>query len=143
MDLSHLKTDWISFVIAAVILMPTGILLGSAFGLLESPQSRLQSWPMALGLFILGVYFYLIMSHGLNLQQDRHEGIAKTLDVSAIASIRNFKIYLATSVYVSLALVAGSLLKGIGFIAALPFLFYCSYFVFKQMKEAGSFNRSK
>ena len=93
-DLSHLQNDWISFIITAVILMPTGILLGSAFGVLESPQSRFESWPMALGLFILGVYFFLILSHGLILQQERHQGIARTLDVAALASIKNFKTYI-------------------------------------------------
>ncbi|MGE5085146.1 MAG: hypothetical protein ACM3MG_02530, partial [Bacillota bacterium] len=33
-DLSHLKKDWVSWIITAIILMPTGILMGSAFGLL-------------------------------------------------------------------------------------------------------------
>lgn len=142
-DLSHLQNDWISFLITAVVLMPTGILLGSAFGVLESPQERLQSWPMALGLFILGVYFFLILSHGLILQRERHEGIAKSLDTAALASIKNFKTYLAVSFYVSLALVVGSLLKGIGFIVALPFLFYCDYFAFKYVKEKGVFEKKK
>ena len=142
-DLSHLQNDWISFIITAVILMPTGILLGSAFGVVESPQSRFESWPMALGLFILGVYFFLILSHGLILQQERHQGIARTLDVAALASIKNFKTYLAASFYIGIALVIGSLLKGVGFVIALPFLFYCDYFVFKVMKDKNAFDKKK
>lgn len=136
LDLTHLRSHWVSLLITAIILMPTGILLGSAFGLLQSPQNNWQSLPTSLGLFIMGIYFYMILSHGFNLQQERGIGIAKALDIAALVSIRNFKVYLIASFYISIALMIGGLLKGAGFVLALPFLFYVDYLIFSDLKDA-------
>ncbi|MDG0814739.1 hypothetical protein [Bdellovibrio svalbardensis] len=141
LDLSHFQNDWMSLIITAIILMPTGILLGSAFGLLQSPQEHWRTFPMSLGLFILGIYFFMILSHGFNLQQKLHGGIAKALDATALASIKNFKLYLVASFYTSVALMIGGLLKGVGFVLALPFLFYVGYFVFADMVNKDAFKK--
>lgn len=134
MNLSHLKDHLSSLLITSFILMPTGILLGSAFGLLESPQSRWQSLPMSMGLFMLGIYFYLILSHGFRLQQLKHQNIAKSLDIAALSSLKHLKLYLTASFYISIALLTGSLLHGVGFVLSLPFLFYSDYFVFNSVQ---------
>lgn len=141
LDLTHFRNDWMSLIITAIVLMPTGILLGSAFGLLQSPQDHWRSLPMSLGLFILGIYFYFILSHGFNLQQNQHSGIAKALDNAALTSIKNFKVYLSASFYVSIALMIGGLLRGAGFVLALPFLFYVGYYVFADLKNSSAFRK--
>ncbi len=141
MDLTHFRNDWMSLIITAIVLMPTGILLGSAFGILQSPEAHWRSLPTSLSLFILGIYFYMILSHGFNLQQRQRVGIARTLDMSALASVKNFKLYLVASFYVSVALMIGGLLRGAGFVLALPFLFYAGYYVFADMNSRDAFKK--
>ena len=142
MDLSHLKEDGLSFFLTSVIMMPTGILFGSAFGILESPQGQWQNLPFSLLLFILGVYFYFILSHGLRLKQQTSLSFVKAMDVTSLASIKNFRLYFPACFYVSLILMVASLLRGLGFIVALPILFYCSHFVFIRMKQGDCFKSS-
>lgn len=141
MDLTHFQHDWISLIITAVILMPTGILLGSAFGLLQDPQDHWRSLPTSLALFILGIYFFMVLSHGFNVQQESQEGIAKALDTSALASVKNLKIYIVASFYLSVGLLIGGLLRGVGFVLVLPVLFYTTYYVFSEMKTRNAFTR--
>ena len=138
-DLTHLKNDWVSWIVTAVILMPTGILMGSAFGLLHSPQELWRTIPMAFGLFILGVFFYFILTHGLNLQLERPEGIAKTLDKSALASIRNLRLYFPCVFYVSVLLMFSAFMRGFGLIVSLPFMFYVSFYLYAELKRRDAF----
>ncbi|MBO9665676.1 MAG: hypothetical protein J7501_02550 [Bdellovibrio sp.] len=138
-DLTHLQKDWVSWVITAVILMPTGILMGSAFGVLHSPQDWWQTIPASFGLFMLGVFFYLILTHGLNLQLERSEGIAKALDHAALGAVRNLRLYFPTVVWISLALIVASFLRGYGLILALPFMFYSCFYLYIEMKNKKAF----
>lgn len=142
-DLSHLQTDWVSWVITAVILMPTGILMGSAFGLLHSPQELWRTLPVALGLFMLGVFFYFILNHGLNLQMEQPEGIAKALDKSALAAIRNLRLYFPSAFYVSALLVISTFLRGFGFIVSLPFMFYVCFYLYAELKKKKAFDKKE
>ena len=142
-DLTHLKNDWVSWIITAVVLMPTGILMGSAFGLLHSPQELWRTIPMALGLFMLGVFFYFILTHGLNLQLEHSEGIAKTLDKSALASVRNLRLYFPCVFYVSVLLIISAFMRGFGFIVALPFMFYVCFYLYAEMKKKNAFDKKE
>ncbi|MFM6928251.1 MAG: hypothetical protein ACKOX6_07290, partial [Bdellovibrio sp.] len=132
-DLTHLKKDWVSWIITAVILMPTGILMGSAFGLLHSPQELWRTIPLALGLFMLGAFFYFILTHGLNLQLERPDGIAKTLDKSALAAVKNLRLYFPCVFYVSVLLLFSGFMRGFGFIISLPFMFYVSFYLYSEL----------
>lgn len=142
-DLTHLKNDWLAWIITAVVLMPTGILMGSAFGLLHSPQELWRTLPMALGLFMLGVFFYFILTHGLNLQLEQPEGIAKTLDKSALASVKNLRLYFPCVFYVSVLLVISAFMRGFGFIVSLPFMFYVSFYLYTEMKNKKAFDKKE
>ncbi|MFM6929885.1 MAG: hypothetical protein ACKOX6_15555 [Bdellovibrio sp.] len=138
-DLTHLKKDWVSWIITAVILMPTGILMGSAFGLLHSPQELWRTIPLALGLFMLGAFFYFILTHGLNLQLERPDGIARTLDKSALAAVKNLRLYFPCVFYVSVLLLFSGFMRGFGFIISLPFMFYVSFYLYSELRKRDAF----
>ncbi|QDK43843.1 hypothetical protein DOM22_01030 [Bdellovibrio sp. ZAP7] len=140
-DFTHLQKDWVSWLITAVILMPTGILMGSAFGVIHSPQPLIQSLPAGFGLMAMGVFFYFILSHGLNLQLETHMGIAKAMDRTVIAAIKNLGPFLAATVAISVALVIATYLRGLGLILALPFMFFTCFYLYIEMKNKNAFEK--
>ncbi|WP_413576595.1 hypothetical protein ACLVWU_00985 [Bdellovibrio sp. HCB290] len=140
-DFTHLQKDWVSWLITAVILMPTGILMGSAFGIIHSPQPLIQSLPAGFGLMSLGVFFYFILSHGLNLQLETHQGIAKALDRTALSSVRNLGTYLIATMTVALALVIATYLRGYGLVLALPLMFFTCFYLYIELKNKKAFDK--
>ncbi|MEK2689611.1 hypothetical protein [Bdellovibrio sp. GT3] len=140
-DFTHLQKEWVSWLVTAVILMPTGILMGSAFGIIHSPQPIAQSLPAGFGLMALGVFFYFILTHGLNLQLETHQGIAKSLDRAALSSVRNLGPYVAATLVIAAALVIATYLRGYGLILALPLMFFTCFYLYMQMKKKNAFDK--
>ncbi|WP_413583175.1 hypothetical protein [Bdellovibrio sp. HCB288] len=140
-DFTHLQKEWVSWLVTAVILMPTGILMGSAFGIIHSPQPVAQALPAGFGLMSLGVFFYFILTHGLNLQLETHQGIAKSLDRSALSSVRNLGPYVAATLVIAAALVIATYLRGYGLILALPLMFFTCFYLYMQMKKKNAFDK--
>ncbi|WP_413586022.1 hypothetical protein [Bdellovibrio sp. HCB274] len=141
-DFTHLQKEWVAWLITAVILMPTGILMGSAFGIIHSPQPLVQSLPAGFGLMSLGVFFYFILSHGLNLQLETHQGIAKALDRAALSSVKNLGSYLVATLTVALALVIATYLRGYGLILALPLMFFTCFYLYIELKNKKAFDKN-
>lgn len=127
----------LSYMIVAVILLPTSVLLGSAVGFLESPQELFVSVPFSLSLIILGVYFYLILSHALRFHFEQNENLAKSIDFIGVASFKNLNMYVPLSLYLAVLILIGGMTKGAGLIVALPFLFYVNHFSYKELEKRG------
>ncbi|UXR65543.1 hypothetical protein EZJ49_04665 [Bdellovibrio bacteriovorus] len=138
---NFIKQHLLSFVVTALILLPTSALLGSAMGLLQSPQDILQTIPLSLGLLILALYFYLILNHALRLNMENDTSLAKAIDIVALASIKNFKEYFLVSFYLSVAILISGLLWGFGFIVTLPFVFFATNHIYRHIKDKGALNR--
>ena len=134
-DLNYLRSHVVCFVIIAVILMPTGILLGSAFGLLEGPHGDWQNFPLSLSLFMLGIYFYFILMHAFSLELETQKGVAKTIDAAALTSIKQYKLFVPASFVLSLIFMAAGLLRGAGFVIALPLLFFTSAYLYQDVRS--------
>ncbi|HWU42066.1 MAG TPA: hypothetical protein VN132_01470 [Bdellovibrio sp.] len=135
MDLTHLKNHWVAFVLISIVLMPTGILLGSAFGLLESPQSEWQNIPLSFALFILGIYFYFILAHAFSFSIETTKSVAKAIDSTAIVSMKRYKIYLPTAFFMSLIFMLAGFLRGLGLVIALPLLFFSSAVIYQDVRS--------
>lgn len=132
-----LRKEWIPYLITSLILLPTSVLLGSALGILESPQTLLATAPMSLGLLILAVYFYLVLSQALRLHSERNESLAKTIDIVGLASLKNFRLYFALSFYFGLLILISGMTKGVGLLVTLPLLFYANHFAYVEMNQRG------
>ncbi|WP_413559409.1 hypothetical protein [Bdellovibrio sp. HCB209] len=140
-DFTHLQKEWVAWLVTAVILMPTGILMGSAFAVIHSPQPMWQSVPAGFGLMVLGVLFYFILSHGLNLQLETHQSIAKSLDKAALAAMKNLGSYIPATIVISIALVIATFMRGFGLILVLPFMFYTCFYLYIEMKNKKAFDK--
>lgn len=133
-DFNTLKKGLPAFIIVSVVLFPTSVLVGSSMGILQSSQHLFSAIPSALGLLIIAIYFYLVLSHSLRLRLDSEVGIAKAIDIAGLASLKNFKIYFALSFYLGLLVVISAFTWNIGLIVTLPLLFYSSHFSFLEAK---------
>jgi hypothetical protein len=122
-----------SWLIATILLVPTCILAGSAFGLISSPQALLTTTPIGLSLNIIAIYFYLIITQALIVEIKTSSGYIKALDKVALESLRNLKDYLFICVIVGLFLTAGSFLSAAGVIIATPLLILSCLSLSKQM----------
>lgn len=129
------KDTFLSLFIISIVLIPTSALFGSATGILESPQTLIQSVPMALFLLILAIYFYGIFYHALQLRLDTNVSIAKAIDVAALVSFKNLKLYLVMCFYLALLFVLAGLTYGAGLVLALPLLFFANSFAYDSLKE--------
>lgn len=138
-DFSSLKNGVASLIIVSVVLFPTNVLVGSALGLLQSPQGFLMTLPVVWGLLILCVYFYLVLSHSLRLRLTENVGIAKAIDIVGAASLKNFQAYFRLSFYLSLMIIVSGLTWGVGFIVTLPLVFFSSHFSYLDLKTAQAF----
>ncbi|MBV2168109.1 MAG: hypothetical protein KUL82_05310 [Bdellovibrio sp.] len=132
-----LRKEWIPYLITSLILLPTSVLLGSALGILESPQTLLATAPMSLGLLILAVYFYLVLSQALRLHSERNESLAKAIDIVGLASLKNFRLYFTLSFYFGLLILISGMTKGVGLLVTLPLLFYANHFAYVEMNQRG------
>ncbi|AHZ85862.1 hypothetical protein AB1A81_01040 [Bdellovibrio bacteriovorus] len=136
-DLTFLKENALTFLITSLILLPTSTLLGSAIGVLESPQDFLHTIPMSWGLLILAVYFYLVLAHALRMTIENGTALAKAVDIAALASLKNFREYFIIAFYMALAVLISGILWGAGFIVTLPVIFYAAHYSFLATKERG------
>lgn len=132
-----LRKEWIPYLITSLILLPTSVLMGSALGILESPQTLLATAPMSLGLLILAVYFYLVLSHALRLHSEKNESLAKAIDIVGLASLRHFRLYFTLSFYFGLLILISGMTKGVGLLVTLPLLFYANHFAYVEMNQRG------
>lgn len=141
-NLNFIRKNLLSFTGTSLILLPTIVLGGSAFGILESPQGLLTTLPLAGCLFILAIYFYLILSHSLRFHLETKVSLPKAIDLIGISSIRNFRLYLILSFYFGVLLLISALAWGIGFIIALPLLFYVDHFAYLEIGRKKSIGRA-
>ena len=121
--------------VIALVMLPTSVLIGSSIGLLDNPEALLVAVPTSFGLLMLALYFYFVLSQSLRLHFDKKVSIAKAIDIVGLASIRNFKFYLALSFYAALLILIAGMIKGEGLIVALPFLFYINHFAYLEMNQ--------
>lgn len=113
--------------VCSLVMTPTSILIGSAHGLLASPQGILTAWPMSVGLLFIGIYFYFLIAHALLLTRAANLGIAKALDRAALDTMRNFRVFAPLCLIFAVLFLASQLTMGIGWVIALPLLYYtCS-----------------
>ena len=117
----------IPLLVCALVMTPTSILIGSAHGMLQSPQNVLTSWPLSLGLLFVGIYFYFLIAHALLLTRASDLGIAKALDRAALDTMRNFRVFAPLCLIFAVLFLISQQTAGLGWIAALPLLYYaCS-----------------
>lgn len=134
---------WLSYLITSVILLPTGALLGSGMGLLQSPQSFLTAALLAWSLLFLAVYFYLILCHSLHMSQDLNQPLAKAIDLAALGSVKKFNMYFQLSFYLSFLILLSALIYGLGLIITLPVIFFSTHFAYDKMKTEGTWTPQK
>ncbi|KHD88468.1 MAG: hypothetical protein OM95_08090 [Bdellovibrio sp. ArHS] len=133
-NLSTLKEFLLPFVVTSLILFPTTVLIGSSLGILQSPQEYLSGAPLSLGLFMLGAFFYLVLTHALRYRMETTTGLAEALDIVGLASMKNFRVYFVLSFYLALLLLLAGVTWGLGFLVAFPMLFFSSHYSYNEMK---------
>lgn len=134
-NFSFLRKDLFSYIIASLILLPTSILIGSAIGILQSPQDFFTTIPLSLGLLILGLYFYFLFSHSLRYHLQTKVSLAKSIDAIGLVSIKKIRLYLSLSVYFSVLIAISGMTKGAGLIVTLPLLFYANHFSYLEIQK--------
>ena len=67
--------------------------------------------------------------------------LAKSIDMAALASVKKFKDYFLVSFYLSVAVLISGLLWGLGFIVALPFVFFATNNIYAYIKDSGALNK--
>lgn len=118
----------IPLLVCSLVMTPTSILIGSAHGLLSSPQGVLTSWPLSMGLLFVGLYFYFLIAHALLLTRAANLGIAKALDRAALDTMRNFRLLTPLCLIFAILFLISQATFGAGWVLALPLLYYvCSY----------------
>lgn len=118
----------IPLLICSLVMTPTSILIGSAHGLLASPQDLLTSWPLSIGLLFVGIYFYFLIAHALLLTRAANLGIAKALDRAALDTMRNFRLFAPLCLIFAVLFLLSQATFGVGWIIALPLLYFvCTY----------------
>lgn len=138
-NFSFLKNQLAPISITALVLIPTSTLLGSAIGLLESPQSIIHTAPLSFLLLIIAIYFYLILAHSIRLNLEENISLPKAIDIAALASLKNMRVYLIMSFYLGLLILIAGLLYGVGLIVALPLLFFGTHFSYVDLKARNLF----
>lgn len=124
-----------AYTATSLFLLPTYILCGSAVGILQTPQDIVLTLPLASGLFMISVYFYLLISHSLRWHLEGKVSLARAIDLVAGASLRNYRLYFNVSFYFGILMVISVWTWGAGLLFTLPFLFYCDHFLFTDMKQ--------
>ncbi|UOF00219.1 hypothetical protein [Bdellovibrio reynosensis] len=140
-NFSYLKTHLPAYIITSFILLPTSVLFGSALGILQSPNNLFVTASLALGLLILGVYFYFVLSQSLRRHIETKESLAKAIDAVGLASVKQFQLYLPLSFYFGLFILIAGMTWGAGLIVALPIMFYANHFSYLESKAAGFLQR--
>lgn len=122
----------IPLLVCSIVMTPTSILIGSASGLLSSPQGILTSWPLALGIIFLGLYFYFLISRALLITLSSSVGIAQALDQAALESIKNFKEMSPLCLIFSALVLLSEVTFGVIWILTLPLLFFATSYTVKK-----------
>lgn len=142
-ELPFLGMGLASYIIISIILLPAGILLGSAIGILQSPQDLLTSIPLSMGLIIVVLYFFLLFSQSLRHHLETKTNLGKSIDIIGIVSIKKFSLYLSLSVYFSILIIISELTKGVGLVFTLPLLFYANHFAYLETKNSVTSPKNK
>lgn len=140
-DLHALKKGVLPYLIVSFVLLPTSVLLGSALGVMESPQGIFYNFLLSWGLMILAVYFYFVLSQALRFHLEGNDGLAKAIDRVGLASFRHFKNYFVLSFYFSFLILLSEMIKGVGLLVTLPLLFFTNHYLYLEMKSRFSETR--
>jgi hypothetical protein len=122
----------IPLLVCSLVMTPTSILIGSAHGLLQSPQNILTSWPMSVGLLFIAIYFYFLIAHALLITRATELGIAKALDQAALDTLRNFRVFAPQCLIFAVIFLISQATWGAGWILSLPLLYYVGSFSLKK-----------
>jgi hypothetical protein len=122
----------IPLLVCSLVMTPTSILIGSAHGLLASPQDLLTSWLLSIGLLFVGLYFYFLIAHALLLTRATNLGIAKALDRAALETMRNFRLFAPLCLIFAILFLISQATLGAGWVLALPLLYYTGSFSLKK-----------
>lgn len=135
-NLHFLKNDLTAYVGTSLVLLPTVVLAGSAMGILQGPQELILTLPVALGMFVLSIYFYFILSHALRLHVDKKISLIKAIDFVGLSSLRNFKMYFVLSFYFGLFMILSGMSWGVGFVISLPWLLFANHFAYLELSRS-------
>lgn len=136
---TNLKPDqFMALVATALLLIPTSILLGSALGLLQSPQQWFVTTPLSLTLLIIAMFFYFVLSHALRLHLESKQSLMKSFDSIGLGSIKNFRVYLTVSFYSACLVLFAGMTKGVGLIVVLPLILFVNHFSFLEVRKVVS-----
>lgn len=122
----------VPLLVCSIVMTPTSILIGSASGLLSSPQGFMTSWPLALGIIFLGLYFYFLISRALLLTLSTSLGIAQALDQAALESIKNFRKMSPLVLIFSTLVLLSEVTLGVAWVITLPLLYFATSFTVKK-----------
>lgn len=139
-DLNHLHHHFFSYLATSLILLPTFVLLGSALGLLESPQNLLMSFPYSVGLLTISVYFYFVLSHSLQFHLITKTSLPKAIDKIGLRSLKNASHYLSASAMMGIILALSNLSWGGGFLFSLPMMFFTDFFIYESLNRQQEFH---
>ncbi len=142
-NLSFLKKSIRGFLIGGLAVTPTGVLFGSALGLLHSQQDQLEQTMIAFWLLFLCSFVFLIFSHGVSINLESHQGLAKSLDVSVLSIFKQFKLYLITSFFMGISILVADFLLGYGWVISVPFIFSVCHFQFIELTKREAFKIRK
>lgn len=140
-NLDHVRHHFISYLATSLILFPTFILLGSALGVLESPQNILTSLLFSVGLLTVSVYFYFILSHSLQFHLKSKTPLTKAIDKIGLRSLKSMNRYTSASLMIGILLAVSDLFWGVGFLLTLPVMFFTDYFIYQELSQQQEFRR--
>jgi hypothetical protein len=138
--IAFIKRNLISIIIVGLAFSPTGILLGSAFGLLESPEDRFSNVLRAEWLLLVCCLIYLVVNHGLTLHFHGKTGLARSLDIAIQSGFKKIVSYVISSFYMSISLLIAGFFYGYGMMVSLPFVFLVCYFHYIEMSKTKAFH---
>lgn len=129
----------IGICIVALAFSPTGILLGSAMGIVQDNQTKIQNYLVALWLFWLCCLVFLVVNHGVRLHLSTNQSLARSLDRVVITFLKNLKSYFQASLFLSGLVFLTALVNGWLLFAALPMVFLVCHFQFNELNEKQAF----
>lgn len=128
--------DLLSYLLVALVMLPTSVLYGSALGLLDSPQDFFVKIPLSFLLLIVSSYFFLVLSQALRWHLESRQNLGRAIDTLGLESFKHFRPYLAMSFYIGVLILVSGMTKGVGLIVALPLVFLLNHYLYLQMKDS-------
>ena len=123
-----IKKNFAAIVLTSLILVPTGMLLGSSAGVLQKTDQFLTSLPLAFFIIYLCLFFYIILSHALLMSLSKNMSVMKAMDECFAKSLKRPHTALLACFYLSVILLVATLPLGFGLILGFPMLFYVTYY---------------